>query len=75
MGRNGHLAGEAIAKALDHLVDVGLIVVPGIVLLWASAATIVVLRDRWRVRPVWRTGVSGRPQCSVPEGALTRRAR
>ena len=48
----GISAGEAIAKTLDHLVDVALFVFLGIAVLWAAAATIVVVRDRLRNRTV-----------------------
>lgn len=71
----GISAGEAIVKALDHLVDVALIVFLCIAVLWAAATTIVVVRDRWRDR----TNLAGRrlrpARVPVPEGALTRRAR
>jgi hypothetical protein len=39
-------AGDAIANALDHLVDVGLIVLVATVVLWTGATSIVVVRAR-----------------------------
>jgi hypothetical protein len=44
----GLSAGDTIANALDHLVDVGLMVLLATVALWAAATSIIVVRDRWR---------------------------